>query len=155
MASAISLTSTATTRPSPACSQSSPSLPKSTPPRYAPSRGRCDRSDWSVCPSTVSQYARRRDEGVADIAAVLVAARRKLFIESGMKRRATAKASAVQRARAKRVAQSRHSRVSRERGHVGEGTPSALFDSFGAGLLARRARQPRGRWNVDDVAGCG
>jgi len=43
------------------------------------------------------------DEGVTDIAAVLVAGKEKAVIESGMKRRATAKASAAEQARAKEV----------------------------------------------------
>jgi len=45
------------------------------------------------------------DEGVTDIAAVLVAGKEKAVIESGMKRRATAKASAAEQARARK---SRH-----------------------------------------------
>jgi actin-related protein 9 len=43
------------------------------------------------------------DEGVTDIAAVLVAGKEKAVIESGMKRRATAKASAAEQARAKEI----------------------------------------------------
>ncbi|KAH9967297.1 actin-like ATPase domain-containing protein [Russula dissimulans] len=43
------------------------------------------------------------DEGVTDIAAVLVAGKEKAMIESGMKRRATAKASAAEQARAKEI----------------------------------------------------
>ncbi|KAI9511582.1 actin-like ATPase domain-containing protein [Russula earlei] len=43
------------------------------------------------------------DEGVTDIAAVLVAGKEKAVIESGMKRRATAKASAAEQARAKEL----------------------------------------------------
>jgi actin-related protein 9 len=43
------------------------------------------------------------DEGVTDIAAVLIAGKEKAVIESGMKRRATAKASAAEQARAKEI----------------------------------------------------
>ncbi len=43
------------------------------------------------------------DEGVTDIAAVLVAGKEKAVIESGMKRRATAKATAAEQARAKEI----------------------------------------------------
>jgi actin-related protein 9 len=43
------------------------------------------------------------DEGITDIAAVLVAGKEKAVIESGMKRRATAKASAAEQARAKEI----------------------------------------------------
>jgi actin-related protein 9 len=43
------------------------------------------------------------DEGVTDIAAVLVAGKEKAVIESGMKRRLTAKASAAEQARAKEI----------------------------------------------------
>jgi actin-related protein 9 len=43
------------------------------------------------------------EEGVTDIAAVLVAGKEKAVIESGMKRRATAKASAAEQARAKEI----------------------------------------------------
>jgi len=43
------------------------------------------------------------DEGVTDIAAVLVAGKEKAVIESGMKRKATAKASAAEQARAKEI----------------------------------------------------
>jgi actin-related protein 9 len=43
------------------------------------------------------------DEGVTDIAAVLVAGKEKAVIESGMKRRGTAKASAAEQARAKEI----------------------------------------------------
>jgi len=43
------------------------------------------------------------DEGVTDIAAVLVAGKEKAVIESGMKKRATAKASAAEQARAKEI----------------------------------------------------
>jgi actin-related protein 9 len=43
------------------------------------------------------------DEGVTDIAAVLVAGKEKAVIESGLKRRATAKASAAEQARAKEI----------------------------------------------------
>ncbi|KAI0305915.1 actin-like ATPase domain-containing protein [Multifurca ochricompacta] len=43
------------------------------------------------------------DEGVTDIAAVLVAGKEKAVIENGMKRRATAKASAAEQARAKEI----------------------------------------------------
>jgi len=43
------------------------------------------------------------DEGITDIAAVLVAGKEKAVIESGMKRRATAKATAAEQARAKEI----------------------------------------------------
>jgi actin-related protein 9 len=43
------------------------------------------------------------DEGVTDIAAVLVAGKEKAVIESGMKRRLTAKATAAEQARAKEI----------------------------------------------------
>ncbi|EMD38882.1 hypothetical protein CERSUDRAFT_151620 [Gelatoporia subvermispora B] len=43
------------------------------------------------------------EEGVTDIAAVLVAGKEKAVIESGMKKRATAKASAAEQARAKEI----------------------------------------------------
>jgi actin-related protein 9 len=43
------------------------------------------------------------DEGVTDIAAVVVAGKEKAVIESGMKKRATAKASAAELARAKEI----------------------------------------------------
>ena len=43
------------------------------------------------------------DEGVTDIAAVLVAGREKAVIESGMKKKATAKASAAEQARAREI----------------------------------------------------
>jgi len=43
------------------------------------------------------------DEGVTDIAAVLVAGRERAVIESGMKKRATAKASAAEQARAREI----------------------------------------------------
>ncbi|KAA1468786.1 actin-like ATPase domain-containing protein [Dentipellis sp. KUC8613] len=43
------------------------------------------------------------DEGVTDIAAVLVAGKEKAVIESGMKKRATAKASAAEQARAREI----------------------------------------------------
>ena len=43
------------------------------------------------------------DEGVTDIAAVLVAGKEKAVIESGMKKKATAKASAAEQARAREI----------------------------------------------------
>jgi actin-related protein 9 len=43
------------------------------------------------------------DDGVTDIAAVLVAGREKAVIESGMKKKATAKASAAEQARAREI----------------------------------------------------
>ncbi|KAH7911050.1 actin family [Hygrophoropsis aurantiaca] len=43
------------------------------------------------------------DEGVTDIAAVLVAGKEKAVIESGLKKKATAKASAAEQARAKEI----------------------------------------------------
>lgn len=43
------------------------------------------------------------DEGVTDIAAVVVAGREKAVIESGMKKKATAKASAAEQARAREI----------------------------------------------------
>jgi len=43
------------------------------------------------------------DEGLTDIAAVLVAGKEKAVIESGMKKRATAKASAAEQARAREI----------------------------------------------------
>lgn len=43
------------------------------------------------------------DEGVTDIAAVLVAGKEKAVIETGMKKKATAKASAAEQARAKEI----------------------------------------------------
>ncbi|KAI0319639.1 actin-like ATPase domain-containing protein [Amylostereum chailletii] len=43
------------------------------------------------------------DEGVTDIAAVVVAGKEKAVIESGMKKRATAKASAAEQARAREI----------------------------------------------------
>lgn len=43
------------------------------------------------------------DEGITDIAAIVVAGKEKAVIESGMKRKATAKASAAEQARAKEI----------------------------------------------------
>jgi actin-related protein 9 len=49
------------------------------------------------------ETAAPEDEGVTDIAAVLVAGREKAVIESGMKKKATAKASAAEQARAREI----------------------------------------------------
>jgi len=49
------------------------------------------------------ETAAAEDEGVTDIAAVLVAGREKAVIESGMKKKATAKASAAEQARAREI----------------------------------------------------
>jgi actin-related protein 9 len=49
------------------------------------------------------EAASLEDEGVTDIAAVLVAGKEKAVIESGMKRKATAKASAAEQARAREI----------------------------------------------------
>lgn len=49
------------------------------------------------------ETAAPEDEGVTDIAAVVVAGREKAVIESGMKKKATAKASAAEQARAREI----------------------------------------------------
>ncbi|TFK74922.1 actin-related protein [Pluteus cervinus] len=49
------------------------------------------------------ETAAPEDEGVTDIAAVLVAGKEKAVIESGMKKKATAKASAAEQARAREI----------------------------------------------------
>lgn len=49
------------------------------------------------------ESAAPEDEGVTDIAAVVVAGREKAVIESGMKKKATAKASAAEQARAREI----------------------------------------------------
>ncbi|KAF8801317.1 actin-related protein [Phlegmacium glaucopus] len=49
------------------------------------------------------ETAMAEDEGVTDIAAVLVAGKEKAVIESGMKKKATAKASAAEQARAREI----------------------------------------------------
>ncbi|KAJ7050524.1 actin-related protein [Mycena amicta] len=49
------------------------------------------------------ETAAPEDEGVTDIAAVIVAGKERALIESGMKKRATAKASAAEQARAREI----------------------------------------------------
>ena len=61
------------------------------------------RSEGQVKVPSDGETAAMEDEGVTDIAAVLVAGKEKAVIESGMKRKATAKASAAEQARAREI----------------------------------------------------
>jgi actin-related protein 9 len=58
---------------------------------------------WQAGLVRVADTAAFEDEGVTDIAAVLVAGKEKAVIESGMKKRANAKASAAELARAREI----------------------------------------------------
>ncbi|RDB23550.1 SWI/SNF and RSC complexes subunit arp9 [Hypsizygus marmoreus] len=60
-------------------------------------------TDGHVKVPTSGETALIEDEGVTDIAAVLVAGKEKAVIESGMKKKATAKASAAEQARAREI----------------------------------------------------
>ena len=59
--------------------------------------------DGTIKVPSDGETAVAEDEGVTDIAAVLVAGREKAVIESGMKKKATAKASAAEQARAREI----------------------------------------------------
>ncbi|KAF5373256.1 hypothetical protein D9615_007454 [Tricholomella constricta] len=60
-------------------------------------------TDGHVRVPSDGETALLEDEGVTDIAAVLVAGKEKAVIESGMKKKATAKASAAEQARAREI----------------------------------------------------
>lgn len=60
-------------------------------------------ADGQVKVPSDGETALVEDDGVTDIAAVLVAGKEKAIIESGMKKKATAKASAAEQARAREI----------------------------------------------------